>query len=74
MSEVDDARGMSSIFVAIREEPEEIARGVEAVLLEDFRTAGADALEESNGSVGRDWHAPIVRDLQRLYDVKRDEG
>jgi len=60
MPEVDDARGMSSIFVAIWKEPQQIARAGETVLFQDFRTPGADALEELNGSVGRDHAARLT--------------
>ena len=60
MSEVDDARGVSAVFVSIGKEPEEIARCSQAVLLQDFGTAGADALKKLNGGFGRDCHELIV--------------
>ena len=75
MSQVHDARWVSTIFIAIGKKPQEIARRSQPILFQDFGTAGADALEELDGSVGRD-HAVIVREgaaILRRVETMNDE-
>ena len=62
VSEVGDGRWIAAIFVAVRKKPEEIARGVESVLVQDFRASRAYAFEELHRRIGRD-HSMRVRQL-----------
>ena len=62
VSEVGDGRWIAAIFVAVRKKPEEIARGVESVLVQDFRAPRADAFEELHRRIGRD-HSMRVKQL-----------
>jgi len=69
--EVGDRRRMAPVFIAIREEPEQIARRRQPMLVENFRSRRADAFEEADGRVRRN-HTFIVARVSMF--LRRVEG
>src|SRR5205807_9647699 len=70
-AEVGDARGVTAVFVAVGEIPEQIIDGAQLVLFENLRPPRADAGEEADGGVGGDGHGDIVREDGGFYGRER---